>query len=142
MSLPPPKKLLRLIPVAMVMGIIFYLSHQPGHSFDLPRVVNLDKLLHTMVYTCLGLAAGYALPPEFRRRHPSGVMVGLVLFCLCYGLSDEFHQSFIPGREPSVGDLLADTLGGCIAVASLRLHEFCRPRPAAAGDGKTGLSGR
>ena len=40
-----------------------------------------------------------------------------VLFCLCYGLSDEFHQRFVPGRFSGVDDLVFDTLGGLLAVA-------------------------
>ncbi len=34
------------------------------------------------------------------------------VFCSLYGLSDEWHQSFVAGRESSALDWLADTLGG------------------------------
>ena len=34
-----------------------------------------------------------------------------------YGLSDEFHQRFVPGRFAGVDDLVFDTLGGLLAVA-------------------------
>ena len=33
-----------------------------------------------------------------------------------HGLSDEFHQQFVPGRFPGVDDLVFDTLGGLLAV--------------------------
>lgn len=34
-----------------------------------------------------------------------------------YGITDEFHQSFVPGRNPSVTDWCADTLGACLGAA-------------------------
>ena len=37
-----------------------------------------------------------------------------VIFACLYGISDEFHQSFTPGREPTLRDVLIDTLGASI----------------------------
>ncbi len=107
---------LRCVPVTLVMGGIFFLSHQPDSSFSMPDVVNIDKVLHCLVYAALGLAALFALPPDWRRKHPVKAGIAVVIFCLCYGVTDEFHQSFIPGRIPSFADLAADGLGGLLAV--------------------------
>lgn len=107
---------LRAIPVALVMGFIFFLSHQPGDSISLPDVVNIDKVLHCLVYAALGLATLFALPPDWRRQHPLKAGVAVVLFCLLYGATDEFHQSFIPGRFSSLADLAADAVGGIMAL--------------------------
>jgi VanZ family protein len=98
------------------MTAIFYQSHQPGDSFSLPRIAHIDKLLHMLVYTALGLAFLFALSPSWRHRRPFLAAVSVVLFCLLFGITDEFHQSFIPGRFPSGGDVVADTLGGVLAV--------------------------
>lgn len=107
---------LRMLPVLGVMGLIFYLSHQPGDSLHLPDIINIDKLLHCLAYTTLGLAYLVALPPRWRQFHPWPAAVSVVLFCLLYGASDEFHQSFIPGRFVSGADLAADCVGGLVAV--------------------------
>ena len=107
---------LRAVPVFLVMAIIFFLSHQSGDSFSLPDVVNIDKVLHCLIYAALGLAALFALSPSWRRQHPVKAGIAVVLFCLLYGVTDEFHQSFIPGRFSSGADLVADTLGGLMAV--------------------------
>ena len=107
---------LRVLPLVGMMTILFILSHQPGDTLPLPAVVNLDKLLHLLAYTVLGLAFLLALPPDWRARRPRAAAVATVLFCLAYGLSDEFHQQFVPGRFPGVDDLVADTLGGLLAV--------------------------
>jgi VanZ family protein len=89
----------RLLLVILVMGGIFYLSHQPGGSFSLPDIVNIDKLLHCLVYAVLGCAFLFTLPPHWSQQHPCMVGCMAVLFCLFYGVTDEFHQSFIPGHN-------------------------------------------
>ena len=115
-AMSPRPSWLRVLPLVVVMTLLFVLSHQPGDTLPLPAVVNLDKLLHLMAYTTLGLSFLLALPPDWRTRRPRAMAVCTVLFCLCYGLSDEFHQRFVPGRFSGVDDLVFDTLGGLLAV--------------------------
>ena len=123
-----PRTWSRLLPVTLVMGGIFYLSHQPGDSLPMPDIVNFDKLLHCLVYAVLGLTFLFALPPSWRRRRPVLAGCATVLFCLGYGITDEVHQSFIPGRFSSLADLGADTLGGVLAVLTERVrHRLKRP---------------
>lgn len=110
------KKGYRLLPATLVMGSIFYLSHQPGDSLSLPDIVNIDKFVHSLAYAVLGLAFLFALPPSRRQRHPFLAGCSTVLFCLLYGVTDEFHQSFIPGRNCSGADVVADGVGGCLAA--------------------------
>jgi VanZ family protein len=44
-----------------------------------------------------------------------------MVFCSLYGASDEWHQSFVPGRMVEVADWLADSIGGVIgAVVAAR----------------------
>jgi VanZ family protein len=101
----------RFIPLIAVMGTIFFLSSQPGDSLDLPDIPDLDKGLHSIVYGVLAFSALFAIPEYKYQANPFLVSLLVVLFCLLYGISDEFHQSFIPGRFPSVLDLVADTMG-------------------------------
>lgn len=39
-----------------------------------------------------------------------------VVMSSLYGITDEFHQSFVPGRSPSVADWGVDTIGACVGV--------------------------
>ena len=48
----------------------------------------------------------------------SGLALALVLF---YAASDEFHQTFVPGRTGQVSDVLVDTAGGAIGLGVLWL---------------------
>lgn len=106
---------LRFLPLLMVMGAIFLLSHTPGD--DLPAAVGgVDKLCHTAAYTALGVAALFAVHPRISRSGFWKVAAGIIFFCLFYGITDEFHQSFIPGRFPSWQDVVADGLGGLLAA--------------------------
>ena len=44
-------------------------------------------------------------------RVTAGGMLLAVLLTVAYGLTDEVHQSFVPGRTPELRDLAADALG-------------------------------
>lgn len=44
----------------------------------------------------------------------------VILSAFLYGLTDEFHQSYTPGREPKIRDVLIDSLGSIFFVYSLK----------------------
>jgi len=100
----------------LVMAVIFFLSHQPGESLDLPDIPNLDKLLHGLVYGVLAMTVIYARSPDRVTARPVHAFFLTVFWCVLYGISDELHQSFVPGRCPSAWDLAADTLGAVLGA--------------------------
>jgi len=92
-------------------GLIFWLSSQPSlHSPDL--FPQQDKLVHVTAYAVMAwlawLAYGHWLTTQ------RFLMLTTIAFCMIYGLSDEWHQSFVPGRDASLWDWLADTLGALL----------------------------
>ncbi len=104
-------------PAAIWVAVLFLLSEVEG-TFAIPWIIVDDKILHFLLYSALGatLAWGWT---RMRRRVPhwAVVSVGAV-----YGLADEWHQSFVPGRSPSLGDAFADlagTVAGFALVAGL-----------------------
>ena len=99
------------------MGIIFLLSHQPGDFTRLPPLIGLDKLLHVIAYGCLAGAFLYGMQPHTHDSNRSVTATVVVIFCIIYGISDEFHQSFIPGRYDSFWDVLADGIGALLVVS-------------------------
>jgi VanZ family protein len=94
------------------MGVIWYLSAQPG--IDIPMwFPQQDKLMHLFVYGVLGLLVGGSL--HHRLSHPRRFLwTGLL--CGCYGIIDEFHQSFVPGRNADVLDVCADLAGALLGT--------------------------
>jgi len=105
---------LRLVPMLLCMGTIFFLSHRPGSTIELPIFPGADKLVHMLVYGLLSATVIFSFPPESRRRRTRLVLTAAVLVPLLFGLSDEYHQSFVAGRSTEVLDLVADGAGGLI----------------------------
>ena len=102
--------------MVFIMGIIFYVSHQPGDFAHLPPLSGLDKLLHVIAYGSLAGAFLYGLQPLTHNSNRSVIAIVVVLFCIIYGISDEYHQSFIPGRFDSIWDVLADGIGALLVA--------------------------
>jgi len=103
--------------------LIFYLSSQP--SIEAPALFpGQDKLFHLLVFAVLGfLLMGSLLSASrgYTRRQLGWVALAVML----YGVSDEFHQYFVPGRSAEVYDALADALGGLLgAWVMYRLSRF------------------
>ena len=106
-------RLLRLLyvwgPVAAVMAGIFVVSGSSSPP-RLPAPVS-DAMAHAAAYAVLGALLLRAVAgADWSRITAGGVLLAFVL-AVSYGLTDEFHQSFVPGRTPELRDLAADALG-------------------------------
>lgn len=110
-QLPAP---LRMVPMILVMGTIFYLSHQPGDTLDLPVWPGIDKMAHLLVYGLLAAATLLAFDERWKIGKTRLILFITPIFCLFYGITDEIHQSFVPGRFPSFADILADVAGAVL----------------------------
>ena len=96
-------------------GLIFFFSILP--LIILPsNIIGLDKLLHIIAYAGLGFLS-YQVLVNYRNGERTFLLIIITfIFSLCYGISDEFHQSFVPGREPDVYDVIADGIGSSIGI--------------------------
>jgi VanZ family protein len=100
---------------------IFYLSSIPSYHPTPPPFPFADKVVHFGLYFVLGALLCAALHRTPLRR---GIIVaGAIAIAALYGASDEWHQTFVFGRNASVADWVADALGACAGVALVwRLH--------------------
>ena len=104
---------MRFLPLVGVMALIFLLSHIPGRNLPEAAIFAQDKFCHALAYATLAAAALWAWLPQVKKR-PRSALGAILLFCLLYGISDEFHQSFIPGRYSSLADIGADVMGAAL----------------------------
>ncbi len=102
-------------PPLLWMALIFYGSAQP----TLPSLSNsfLDLLLkygaHFIEYAVLALLWYRAVYSRF--PHPIIQPLAFVIVAI-YALSDELHQTFVPGRSATWQDVAVDLLGGASAL--------------------------
>ncbi len=101
-------------PAVLWAVVLFFLSEGGASGFTLP--VGADKAIHGALYLVLGLALGWAW-----RKGSAAIPAGVVILMgLGYGVLDEWHQSFVPGRDASVGDAVADAIGVIVGFAIFR----------------------
>jgi VanZ family protein len=118
---------IRMIPMMMVMGIIFFLSHQSGDELDVPDLPFLDKLAHFIAYAVLAGTVLLIPSQKFKQSNPMLTAALTVILCSIHGIGDEFHQSFIPNRFVSGADVLADISGAlCISLIWLKRAQDTR----------------
>ena len=98
-------------PPLLYCGLIFFISHQP----QLPDTPGGDKLAHVLAYLVMG-GLFFRAGAGATRWTPRVVFGIATILAALYGVSDEWHQSFVPGRDPSVADVLADTVGGALGA--------------------------
>ena len=103
------------LPLYLYAGIIFYLSSQP---LALPKtqVPFFDKWLHVVEYTVFGMLAVRAFRHSSQKILIDNLKIMALLISIIYGISDEIHQAFVPGRDCNVFDLMADSIGSLIGV--------------------------
>ncbi len=122
---------LRWLPAVACMAIIFVLSSRTGGELDgwlpwarklFPGLESFDPV-HYVAY--FALAVTFAIGFGFGRMNVWRCLLVLVL-CVAYGATDEWHQSYVPGRSPDWGDLLHDGIGAAVAVAAIGLWRRAR----------------
>ena len=113
-------------PAAAVAALIAWLSHQPSlPDLDI-GIPFIDLVAHFLMYGLftLTLVIGATRGFSTARRTPTRVVLAVVVASL-YGISDEWHQSFVPGRDVSAWDWAADTVGALV-MAAIVLFAFRR----------------
>jgi VanZ family protein len=101
----------RWLPALLLMAVIFAFSSRSSN--ELPNFGGWDyfvkKGAHAFGYGLLALSYLHAMP---KRNYPLAWFLAVL-----YSATDEFHQSFVPGRHAAVTDVIVfDNLGAMIAL--------------------------
>ncbi|MFC4601961.1 VanZ family protein [Cohnella hongkongensis] len=110
----------RYVPALLCMIAIFISSSRSGDQLDsvlpwvqkwLPFLTDFNPM-HYVAYFLLALTIAYGMGKRsFTWR---GCLLNIAI-CVLYGLTDEWHQSFVPMRSPDPLDLLNDGIGASAA---------------------------
>ena len=102
------------VPVLFYAALIF-VSSSISIRIEV-EITFFDKVLHLIGYSVLGFLLLRALF-KYKYNLSKGTLLFLaILLGSLYGISDEFHQSFVDGRIACVSDAVFDSLGTIIGA--------------------------
>ena len=119
------------VPLVACMALIFALSHQ-SVLVEIEHAVGekvFYKTAHIVVYAILTWLWWRALSPQREVSWP--VLTTALSLTVLYGISDEIHQLFIPGRHGRIADVLFDASGALAMILLLRQYKWLRRIPEA-----------
>ena len=117
-----PSKLHAALPV-LIMGVFYWLSSLPGTPLpDDPALYamfywvppSVQNALHVPAYAALAWAWRWALGAWLRASIAQ--MICAFAIASAYGVFDEWHQSFVPGRYASLTDVALDVAGAALGI--------------------------
>jgi VanZ family protein len=85
-------------------GVIFWFSSKPGSQIP----GQYSEVGHLGEYFVFAMLLYWALRASGQRRYAAAVAIAVASL---YGVTDEFHQRFVPMRTPDVADWGMDTVG-------------------------------
>ena len=113
------RALIRFIPALALMAVIFYLSAQPAAAHHAWWVIVVRKLGHVTGYALLTGAWWWALRGLVERP-----LLWAVGISLAYACTDEYHQTFVRGREGTPRDVGIDAIGMALAALLINLRRI------------------
>jgi VanZ family protein len=118
MSWDPKKGFVRIVifklPVLVYMALIFYSSSGPITSPTLNQIP--DYYLHSLGYSLLCMLVFWALHEGLEASGGRWDYLIPILITILYGISDEFHQSFVPARDAELKDVFSDSAGALLGI--------------------------
>ena len=110
------KKYLRFaivwLPTLAYFGLIFCLSSRPL-PIKLDSFIMMDKWIHLIEYGVLSILFLFSLQKSVKTSFRA-VTAMAIMFSGLYGVSDELHQQFVPGRESSIENSKRSSKGGSL----------------------------
>jgi VanZ family protein len=106
------------LPSAIWAGLIFFLSDQgnlPSMNISTFDFI-FKKSAHIFVYSVLYFLIFYGVQQVISKKYAPKAWYLPLIICICYAISDEVHQSIVPGRNATLRDISYDTLGASIVM--------------------------
>ena len=103
------------------MLVIFTESSFPREFYPEIDIWNAAKILHVLIYGFLAMVCYISITHQAKiltfRNSP---LIWTLILCCFYGATDEYHQTYTPGRTGLVTDVLIDTFGALIMILIIK----------------------
>lgn len=105
--------------LCFVLAGIFFLSHQPSIAIIPPLFPFQDKVFHIVEFSILGWAL-WINRDLFGNKY---MLHTIIIFSIFWAGFDEIHQSFVPGRDCTWGDFIADIIGVSLPLIFMTMRD-------------------
>jgi VanZ family protein len=92
--------------------------HLTPHTFARIHFL-IRKLAHCTEYGVFGLLLYHSFEPRYPERWDIRGALSALIIAGLFSLTDEYHQSFVPGRTASLVDCALDTAGALLGMIFL-----------------------
>lgn len=116
---------IRLLPVLCYAFFIVAMSHQALHGVRMP--VSGDAF-HPVVYASLAVFLGWFRIPVLQTRGLASFALWVIGPGVLFAVSDEWHQSWVPGRCSSVSDVFLNLIGLCLGTGVVVFLRWWAPQ--------------
>ena len=100
----------------IVYCLAIYIQSDLPASEHIPSFEFSDKVLHFLAYFVMGILFYRAYQTLRIKGDPRMLILLSVLSASLYGISDEIHQYYVPFRDASILDAVANMLGAVCGV--------------------------
>ncbi len=119
------------LPLGLYWVVLLALTSFPSSA--LPTIAISDKIKHFVAFAVLSGLLGLTLHFQGKKKKLAEKFGTITIVIVAiYGMLDEIHQYFIPGRYCEFWDFVADVLGGILGIVIIK-------RVIKLGSGKEGL---
>jgi len=104
------------LPVYVYAGLIFYFSSLPTIPEPITRIIPQTLILHVIEYFIFGILLFRALVNSENTALKNNAILLSIIISIFYGITDEIHQHFVPGRIFGFLDVIADSIGSSLGI--------------------------
>ena len=104
------------LPVFLYAGLIFYFSSLSTIPSVIIKIISETLILHMIEYAILNILLFRALTNSKNNKLRNNTIFLSIIIATIYGVTDEFHQLFVPGRTFSILDVFVDFIGSLLGL--------------------------
>jgi VanZ family protein len=104
------------LPVYVYASLIFYFSSLPKIPEPIIEIIPQTLILHIIEYAILSILLFRAFTKSNNTNMRNNAVLLAIMIATLYGITDEIHQYFVPGRISSYLDIIANCIGSTVIL--------------------------